>query len=697
MMAPTSTTVDRAGCRPATTRRMGRRSRAWSRVVGSVALGGLALALAACEPGSPAEEEPEAAAPMTAEVTSYPMLDRASVVAPAPDGGVWAGTEAAGLVRWQPGGAGYRHHPLPDRFDDELGSRGISSLAVTDRGTVWAATGHPQIGAHDVDDGQGVVRFDGEEWTRWTAADGLPHDRVTSVAVGDDGSVWAATAAGLARYDGDGWTTHAAADGLAHDEAVRVAAGSDNTVWAVTRGETEQEMEFGLARFDGGQWTNWTTGGDLAAEHLGALAGAGDGGVWIDVAFGPDAPEGNEPGIAHFDGEEWTYSRIVEGPQVRNVESLAVADDGIVWAGTHSGVYRFDGADWGRSRSGDGLGDRMAASVVVGDDGAVWAATPDGVWHYDGDAWTDWATDTSPPDRIWSMAAADDGTVWAALDSGLARFDGEQWTTYGPEDEEALRAPMGYVVAAGDDGTVWTASSDPLGGVARFDGQGWRAETHGGQPAGAAVDALAIGDDGAVWAAHSEMTSPDDGPAVGLSRFDGQQWTTWTGEDGVPDTTVTALASGGDGVVWAGTQQSGVWRFDGETWTTYTDADGLASREVNDVAVAGDGTLWAATRGGVSRFDGREWTTFADDHGLPANQVNEVTLAGDGTVWAAVSNHSRIPGGGTGGLSAFDGEQWTTWTADDGLTSNWVTAMAVDGGAVWVATPDGLSRVTPRR
>ena len=46
----------------------------------------------------------------------------------------------------------------------------------------------------------------------------------------------------------------------------------------------------------------------------------------------------------------------------------------------------------------------------------------------------------------------------------------------------------------------------------------------------------------------------------------------------------------------------GLSRFDGETWTTYTIKDGLAHDDVWSIAVAPDGGLWFGTEGGgVSR------------------------------------------------------------------------------------------------
>jgi len=73
-------------------------------------------------------------------------------------------------------------------------------------------------------------------------------------------------------------------------------------------------------------------------------------------------------------------------------------------------------------------------------------------------------------------------------------------------------------------------------------------------------------------------------------------------------------------VLWFGTAD-GVSRFDGQTWTTYTEEDGLADNSVYAIAVDADGTLWFGTADGVSRFDGQTWTTYTEEDGLASNWV----------------------------------------------------------------------------
>jgi streptogramin lyase len=109
----------------------------------------------------------------------------ATAVAVAPDGSVWVGGD--GMTRFD--GENRQHHSRQEMGLGQFGDFGIGSIAIDDDGLVWAATS-----------GQGVVRFDGDDWTRFTSADGLLDDGAFSVAIGHDGAVWVGSNLGLSRY-----------------------------------------------------------------------------------------------------------------------------------------------------------------------------------------------------------------------------------------------------------------------------------------------------------------------------------------------------------------------------------------------------------------------------------------------------------------------------------------------------------------
>src|SRR5215471_6887529 len=67
----------------------------------------------------------------------------------------------------------------------------------------------------------------------------------------------------------------------------------------------------------------------------------------------------------------------------------------------------------------------------------------------------------------------------------------------------------------------------------------------------------------------------------------------------------------------------------------YTVTDGLAHNHINRIRQDSRGFLWFATDGGLSRFDGHEFTRYTVADGLPHPWVNDFIEARDGTWWVA--------------------------------------------------------------
>ena len=70
-------------------------------------------------------------------------------------------------------------------------------------------------------------------------------------------------------------------------------------------------------------------------------------------------------------------------------------------------------------------------------------------------------------------------------------------------------------------------------------------------------------------------------------------------------------------------------------WRTYGVTDGLAALDVWVVFRDRDGILWFGTEGGgVSRFDGNRWTSFSANDGLVDNSVYDIVQDAAGTITA---------------------------------------------------------------
>ena len=200
---------------------------------------------------------------------------------------------------------------------------------------------------------------------------------------------------------------------------------------------------------------------------------------------------------------------------------------------------------------------------------------------------------------------------------------------------------------------------------------------------------------------------------AGLSRFDGQRWTTFTEADGLADDLICSVAVDGQGRVWAGSLQR-LSRFDGQRWTRYQ----FEERGYRH-AVAPNGEVWCTGGGGylLSRFDGQEWWTYdLADIGIDEREdrfdhlyVNEIAVDESGTLWAT-ANFWQVLDEVAGiertwtRLLTFDGRQWTWYQLDvrmlfaDRARRVWVDCgegLYVKEGAIWkrydrIGTGDGV-------
>jgi len=116
-------------------------------------------------------------------------------------------------------------------------------------------------------------------------------------------------------------------------------------------------------------------------------------------------------------------------------------------------------------------------------------------------------------------------------------------------------------------------------------------------------------------------------------------------------------------------------------WST---KDGLPHNRVREVEQTSDGFLWVANDSGVARFDGLNFKSFGLREGLLAPIVLTVHEDGDGALWVGTLG---------GGLSMLKNEKIVrTYTTNDGLPSNWVSKIGVNGdGEFTVLTRNGVA------
>jgi ligand-binding sensor domain-containing protein/serine phosphatase RsbU (regulator of sigma subunit) len=125
------------------------------------------------------------------------------------------------------------------------------------------------------------------------------------------------------------------------------------------------------------------------------------------------------------------------------------------------------------------------------------------------------------------------------------------------------------------------------------------------------------------------------------------------------------------------------------TMPNYNTEHGLALSSVTCGMRDSKGNLWFGTQGGgVSRYDGRNFTTFSNAEGLSNNTVWCIYEDREGNIWFGTQQ---------GGASRYDGRSFTNFSTKNGLGTNNIWCIGEDSqGVLWLGTlGGGLSMYIP--
>ena len=110
-----------------------------------------------------------------------------------------------------------------------------------------------------------------------------------------------------------------------------------------------------------------------------------------------------------------------------------------------------------------------------------------------------------------------------------------------------------------------------------------------------------------------------------------------------------------EGYLWFATCAGGVSRFDGDEFRTFTTRDGLCSDLVYSMLCDRQGRLWFGTFDrGVCWYDGKEFHRFAEDEWISQRHIGYIFEDDGGRIWVS----------GTRALGYYDGAVWRDLTPE---------------------------------
>jgi ligand-binding sensor domain-containing protein/signal transduction histidine kinase len=586
----------------------------------------------------------------------------------------------------------------------------------------------------------------------YRTADGLPHDRIKSILRDSRGFLWFCTVEGLARFDGDRFTRYTVDDGLPNQSVNDIIEGSPGTYWIAPNGG-------GLSRFDAdrARFTTIPLSEGFLPNRVNAVqldrkgrvwAGTDDGLFWIDGRSSSPAPRreqlpaGAGSSILRLltgrDGSLWIvtgrallcrtpagdYLAYTVTDEAGIVQAIAEDSSGRIWAGGTKGLLAFRPPPMAAAARGS----FTLALRHSGNEGAIDPAPGTAI-----------VVDSVGP--VGALLSGSTGVIWIGTIAGaLVAFDGARISRY--ESAHGFTESRIIALAEDPDRNLWIGTysagafrlaRDGLVSYGRIDGL---------------PDAFiaAIVEDRAgrlIVATHDGAFSRFDGrrfapirlpPALGpLVRYSGEIWQQFVLQArsgdwwlrtaagafhlrdarGEPSALVEDFGRGGAladrvierlyedrrGHIWIATRPQA-----GSSLAEWDPAGGLRVFDAGDGlpatghprAFAEDryGALWIgfSDNGGLARREGGRFQFWTKDAGVPAGEVRAVFRDRRDRLWVAAD---------VGGLRLITGEntdrpRFDPWTTAQGLASNNTRALADDDrGRVYVGTELGVDRIDP--
>lgn len=300
----------------------------------------------------------------------------------------------------------------------------------------------------------GLIRFDGTQFTRFTTKDGLPTDSVGRLIEDADGTLWLATKAGLVKYDGDTFQTLTKCEGSNftktfaphgdHRDLWDVLRDRHGTLWITTldgvfrhngkaferfplpQPAAQHSYDFtprmvyciyedragtlwfgtdgaGVVSYDGSEKVIYTQKSHgLASDRVTGILQDSRGDFWFGTSDG---------GVSRFNGKTFTTHLRSDKPSESmgwgRVMSILEDNAGDVWfaaAGPIKGAYRFDGKAFHFYSTAQGLGSGHASSLTQDKSGALWIGTTAGVYRFDGKRFVHFPKDAEAAAKILKQA-----------------------------------------------------------------------------------------------------------------------------------------------------------------------------------------------------------------------------------------------------------------------------------------------------
>jgi ligand-binding sensor domain-containing protein len=570
-----------------------------------------------------------------------------------------------------------------NQFNSGLPTPNVFCVGIDSFHNKWFGTGGGPNGGNveAVNVGNGLVKFDGTNWTTYkTSNSGLPNNTVRAIHIDAAGVLWLGTYSGLAKYDGLTWVIYNKSNsGIPSDSVTAIAEDNNGVKWIGTFK--------GCASFDGTNWSSHSINNSvLPGDTIRAIEIGPNNEKWL----------GTSRGIGKYNDTIWSaYTTSNSGLPFKNVTAILAENNGNTWFGTYGvaplfggGLTKFDGNIWTTYNSSNSNLPKNNVSVILSDlQGNKWLTTERGQGHgggigelnrFDGVNWQKYSiTRCGHLSNYCYKVAIKGNDLWFGGEkSGLTKFDGIDWTNYNSENSTLIDDDVLDIQF--DSSEVLWAVHD-WGKLFKLVGNSITTYTTPGA-GGDKPKCLLIDSTQKKWIGMN---------GTGVAIWNDTVWTYLNmSNSGLPNNNVFCMADDILANRWFATYGGGVAKYDGSNWVVYnTSNSGLLTNNINYVLIDHMQNKWFATQNGLAKFDGTNWTVYrTNNSGLPSNVVYCVSIDSNGILWVGTAV----------GVAKFDGFSWTSYNFTIPALMPFKNINFDNLGNTWIGTIGrGIVKVSP--
>lgn len=420
----------------------------------------------------------------------------------------------------------------------------------------------------------------------------------------------------------------------------------------------------GIARISNGVVTTFTEAEGMPDEGANALQFGKDGTLWI----------GASDGLISYQNSTWKLYGTDSPSKLHSINEIEPGPGNTLWVGTApfgSGrLCLFNPTTGACDEDFTDQDNSYILALTTNTNLEPIYGSERGITVYSAGELNPLKTDDQlATNYVDSLAVAPDGMLWVGTDGGVQIVDpanpDKPWTTYKQNDQNGMGGNWASSIAFSSDGTAWLTMIN--GDASRYQKGSWQTldDIY-------SFDAVAVDSQDRTWLA-------DNYNGVVVLDKDGNQMMTFTTENGLPSNEAQSLVVDKNGTVWIGTSQGLVKYENNELSVVITkDNSEIPDFYLRALALDQNGNLLIGTYTGVASFDGQKAEMLINfyDEGFDYARLTVLSCDTKGELWIGTDK---------GLLHGNPSKSWSIMTTNDGLLTNYISALIVDQyDSIWV-------------